>query len=242
MSELRKALVKLAHRNPDGIQKHLLPLLKQAGTELETFYPEFDRIIESEVEDAGDDCDWERDVQILTVSGMRGYKFGSGSDGGYAAQTMTDVSYMESTGYWGSGAVEKAAEAANEKCWQEALDEYKGRFEEEGLGADPAWDDIYNVSPELAEEFEEYLREWQQEEEFIFRVGAFFYGPDNSSPWHPNPNGFGMHVFATVDFYGRFLGQKTISLYEEDFGFKDAKDLNSKLKTALGKAATECGR
>jgi len=86
-----------------------------------------------------------------------------------------------------------------------------------------------------AEELSEYESEAMAEEDITLRLGAFYYGPDNTLEGRPGAQN--MYVFALAEFDGHFLPSRSITTFETTFAFKNPRDLKGKLTKALNAAA-----
>jgi len=206
--------------------------------------PEIDRIVHDAVEEAIEEIGSSFEAynnQVFQPEG-RGFMFGSGTDGGYGGEAYVPMSYMIGTGNTPANPkIDKAIRDADDKAYEYAKKEWmranKDFMETNGLSPD---DIGYNELEERgftseAEDFDEYYRGAQEEEDVTFRLGAFYYDPENDR--HEARLGEkNMYVFAVVDFDGHFLPSRMMTVFETSFAFKNPRDLKSKLEKALGQA------
>jgi hypothetical protein len=208
--------------------------------------PEIDQDVKDAVEDAIDDVDSSvegNQPKVIEVGG-RGFRFGSGSDGGYGGETYTLLSHISGSGHWGGDsqveshlrASEERAHADGTKWWAE---KNKAFITENDLSSDQLnYGELYDLDfEEQAEELDEALRESMEEEYVTYRLGAFYYGVDNTKEGKRGEHN--MYVFGLISTEGSYLGNKSFTVYENSFAFKDNRDMESKLQTALAQATSK---
>ncbi|MDB4278074.1 hypothetical protein N9917_00430 [Deltaproteobacteria bacterium] len=212
------------------------------GTDLP---PEIDRTVKDAVEDAIDDVESNvegHNSKLIEVGG-RGFKFGSGSDGGYGGETWTPLSHISGSGNWGGDdkvtaylqAAEERAHTDGTKWW---ADKNKAFIEENNIPMDQLnYSDIYELDSAQAEDLDEFLRDSLEEEYVTYRLGAFYYGVDNAKEGRKGEHN--MYVFGLISTEGRYLGNNSFTVYEKSFAFKDDRDMESKLQTALAQATSK---
>lgn len=207
--------------------------------------PEWNSIIEQAVTDASRDIEdnYETDEsQLLLVDPeIRNSKFGAGSDGGWGAEVFTTLSYVVATG--NEPANPKAAgevTLADCKVWEAAAACHAKDLE--ALGLDPktvSYSDIEAKDDALAELVAYAQDELYHDEDISFRIGAFYYKPDNQNLSHPARGQHGMYVFGAVVLSGAFLGDKLITYYEANFAFDGSESLRTQLEEHLRLIAQE---
>jgi len=203
------------------------------------------RIVSSAVEDAVEDVEssYEAYTTNTLEPGGRGFRFGSGSDGGVGGEAITTLGHMSGSGGWPNnsklnGPLLKAESDAYDYAKDEWMRANKAFLAENGIPQDKVnYHDLHELGfSSEAEDLSEYEMEAQNDETITFRLGAFYYGPDNSREGRKGEEN--MYVFALVDFDGHFLPGRLITTFETTFAFKDLRDLKVKLIKAL-KAAVK---
>jgi hypothetical protein len=257
MPTLRTAALEIADGLPKGdpIRRKILAALKATQRRVSFIQvagapklpKEIDRIVRDAVEEAGEEVsdEYESYTSNIIEPGGRGFRFGSGSDGGYGAESYTNLSYISGGGFWPSNnKLEKALRDAEERSYDYAIDEWKRAnaefIAENGLTDDQInYNDLYELDfGDEAESLSEYERDAQGGEDVGFRLGAFYYGPDNRLEGRQGEHN--MYVFALADFDGHFLPGGSMDLFETTFAFDGPRDLERKLDKALKAAVEAC--
>jgi hypothetical protein len=205
---------------------------------------EIDRIVKDAVADAIEEVEdsYEAYHTKIIEPGGRGFRFGSGSDGGYGGETYTTMDVMSGSGRWPNNRkLSQPLFKGEEKLFQDAQKSWMENNRDFMEANDLKPNQVnYNDLNELgfedeAEEFDEIVRNWMSEgEDITFRLGAFYYGPDNRKEGRPGEQN--MYVFALMDCEGHYLPQQPIDTFEMTFAFDDPRDLKRKLEAALKKA------
>jgi len=208
--------------------------------------PEIDRIVHDAVEEAIEEIGsgYESYHNRVFQPAGRGFMFGSGTDGGYGGEAYVPLSYMIGTGYLPSNSkLESMLRAADDKAFEFAKKEWmkanKDFIAQNNLTSDQInYHDLQELGFDSeAEDLDEYYRGAQEDEDVTFRIGAFYYGPDNAG--HEAVRGEeNMYVFGVVDFDGHFLPSSMFETYETSFAFKNPKDLKRKLIKALNQVVS----
>lgn len=248
-SSLRSRLVRIAAQLPKGddTRREILAALQRARAVVTAAGPKLPPAIDGIVRDAVEDAIQEvgdayesYNNQIIEPGG-RGYYFGSGSDGGYGGEASTYLHYLSSTGGWPSNSKLSGLQDAEEKAYNYGKSEWiranKAFMEANGLTDDQiSYSDLEELGfSSEAESLDEYERGAMEEEYIGLRLGAFFYGRENSLEGRKGE--LNMYVFAVVDCDGHFLPSRPITTFETTFAFKDARDLKGKLDKAVQDAA-----
>jgi hypothetical protein len=204
--------------------------------------PDWNSIVKKAVGDAVEDLEslYEGEATHLEVrQGAHNSKFGSGSDGGHGGEVHTSMFYLYGTGKSVPSKVKNLVKAGINAAYKSAQEEFalQNRETLKELGIKPQ-DIGYSTledsgSGKLAEDFSEYEVAAMEDENLVFRIGAFYYSPASSSPWVKQRGVPNMYVFGVVELNGYYLGNKTVDVYETTFTFKGAGDLKTKLDAAL---------
>lgn len=205
----------------------------------------FDTIIYDEVEDALDDLSqsYEAYTEKMIDVGGRGFRFGSGSDGGYGGEAYTMLSYISGSGGWPKdSALSKMLQDAEYKAYAYARDQWidqnLGWLEENGIPhGEVNYNELYDRGHGYeAEELSEMENEVMGSEDITLRIGAFYYGPDNRREGSMGEHN--MYVFSLLEYDGHFAPSKSYTVFETTFAFEGPRDLQSKLKRALAQAVS----
>lgn len=136
--------------------------------------------------------DYNREIFHVTAPNS---KFGAGTDGGFGAEVLIPLNYLDSTG---SGFSSEALTA----IVQEALDRVHA-------ATNKYWNEAHPDKQVTAETVYDFL----MSEYVIIRMGLFYYGPESTSPWQ-KPGIHEAYGFVVAEFEGHFLPNKTLDLGE----------------------------
>lgn len=217
------------------------------GEQLED-HPKWERIVKEWVDDTAEDManDYEDKHRMVQVERMRGFRFGSGTNGGWGAEYFVPLSYIDSTGKpppapaVTRNIASKAIEAIQKdaaKEWLQSLSadirqkvkdfaKEKGEDITPSLLTEPDFPDT-----ELGYELEDWERANFDEEDFWVRIAAFYYAPDNREAVNGQHT---IEVIGTVQADGHFLRMPLETFYEKKRSFKNERDLREALLKLFG--------
>jgi hypothetical protein len=169
------------------------------------------------------ESDWEdynREIFHVTAPNS---KFGAGTDGGFGAEVLIPLSYLDSTGSGFSSEaltaiVQEALDrvhAATNKYWNEA-------YPDKQVTAETVYDFLMSED-QSTEEWYELEQQLMKDECVIIRMGLFYYGPESTSPWQ-KPGIHEAYGFVVAEFDGHFLPNKTLHLGEFTMPFDPAHE------------------
>lgn len=221
---------------------------KTSDDKTDTFVKIYEKYIIDLVKDSVEDVasDYEvnnSDLKVMTSKDIgRGFKFGSGTNGGCMVRVMVPLSYMDSTGRKPESSevqaiIEKGTNNAYAFTAKEWAEQNKEVMEENGLSVDDvsyhALDDLGLTSE--AEEFDEFFRESMVDEYIDLKVGIFYFDVGNSNS--PDSKKSYFEVFSNIEFDGSFLGGKSVEVYSKFFPVTKnwKKDVEKHLKEAASK-------
>lgn len=240
MSTLRSNIIRLASEHPE-FRKDLLPLLGGKTATGAKLPPELDALIKPMVQDAIDEVelDYEGYNTKLVEPQGHGYMFGSGTDGGYGGETLTNLSSMSGAGRWPRNPVlsvpmQKAENDAHEAAVSDWIDSNADFMATNGLSKEQvSYSDLYDLGfGSEAESLSEAEQEYYNDEDIAFRIAVFYFAPGGYNNKEQR-----IEVTAVADCEGRYLpSDKLLSTFDETIPFKNVRDLKPKLAQALKKA------
>lgn len=216
----------------------------KTDTFVKTYEKHIIELVKESVDDVVSDYEVLSDgIKVMLSKDMgRGFRFGSGTNGGCMVRVMVPLSYMESTGRKpGSSEVkaiiDKGSDSAYAFAAKEWAEQNKEIMEENGLTVD---DVSYSALEDLgltseAEEFDEFFRESMNDEYVDLKVGIFYFDVGNSNS--PDKTKSYFEVFSNIEVDGRFLGDKSVEVYSKFFPATRSwkKDVEKHLKEAASK-------
>lgn len=170
-------------------------------------------------------------------------KFGAGSDGGFGGEVIIPLSYFDSTGSrTGDENVDKRIDEALNKAHSEANAAWWGKYSEAAIAAGLTLEDLNYSSIEDVDldynDWDETYQEALADEWIVPRFGLFYYGPDNTSPWRKH-RGREVYGFAVAEFYGAYLGNGMVTLWEGSEPFDRTDESLSEVLDTMKKRITE---